>query len=318
MLNNLLATLFFKVDVTLLEPIRGNREVGWYSAGYKFIDAYNVVPSLFTLSLFPLLSRQAADPNGRRAFGFTYAFAVKLLVTIALPLAIVTTFLAPGLIWLLGGEQFLPEGATALAILAWSIPFGWINSITNYALISVDQKRGLTRAFAISVVFNVVANLLLLPAYGFRAAAALTIASEIFEGLAFYYYVRKSIGPMPWLRILWRPWFSALCMAGVTLALWPLHPALALPAGLLVYGGAVALLRVFRADERATLLSILPSQLRQRFDPSTSAHDKCHGLGMTFVVSGAWASVVSQKWQLHLYNRYRLARHKGHSPLTLE
>ena len=39
MLNNLLATLFFKVDVTLLEPLRGPREVGWYSTGYKFLDS---------------------------------------------------------------------------------------------------------------------------------------------------------------------------------------------------------------------------------------------------------------------------------------
>ena len=37
MLNNLLATLFFKVDVTLLEPVRGTTQVGWYSAGYKFV-----------------------------------------------------------------------------------------------------------------------------------------------------------------------------------------------------------------------------------------------------------------------------------------
>jgi O-antigen/teichoic acid export membrane protein len=264
MLNNLLATLFFKVDVTLIKPLRGATEVGWYSTGYKFVDAYNVVPSLFTFALFPLLSRQAHDASQHHALRFTYGFAVKLLVTVALPLAAITTFLAPMMIELLGGAEYLPHGATALIILAWSMPFGWINSVTNYVLIALGQQRGLTNAFAVAIVFNVALNLIFIPMYGFAAAAAITIASEIFEGVFFYRYLRRSLGNVAWLSLLWRPWLSAGAMMGAIWLLWPVNGVLALLAGVGVYLGGLALLRAFNPEEQATLLSILPNTLRLR------------------------------------------------------
>jgi len=265
MLNNLLATLFFKVDVTLLEPIRGTREVGWYSTAYKFLDAYNIIPSLFTFALFPVMSRQARDPEGKAALQRSYALAIKLMVAIALPLAAVTAFLAPIMIGLLGGQEYLP-GALALAIMVWSIPFGWINSVTNYLLIALDLQRGLTRAFAISLAFNVIANLIFLPHYGYPAAAAITIASEIFEGAAFYWYLRQGLGPIPWLNLFWRLALSAAAMTGVTYVLWGVQPLLALLAGLGIYGAGITFLGAFTAEEQAVLIGILPTSLRHKLN----------------------------------------------------
>jgi O-antigen/teichoic acid export membrane protein len=271
MLNHLLATLFFKVDVPLLETIRnqqeagrGDREVGWYRTAYQFVDAYNVIPSFFTFALFPVMSRRAADSTNHPALKRTYALAVKLLVAVALPLAVLTTFLAAPMVGLLGGEQYLPDGAIALSVMVWSIPFGWINSVTNYLLIALNQQRDLTRAFAISLAFNVVANVIFLPRYGYVAAAAITIVSEIFEGAWFYWYLRKSLGPVPWLTWLGRLWLSAGAMAGVTFALWRVHPALALAGGMGVYALGLAGLRAFTTEERSLLLSILPSRVRER------------------------------------------------------
>ncbi len=260
MLNSLLATLFFKVDVTLLEPIRGTKEVGWYSTGYKFVDALNVVPAFFTIALFPVMARQARDD--RPALRRSYILAIKLLVAVALPVAVVTAFCSQFLVGLLGGAEYLPYGGIALAILVWSIPFGWVNSVTNYLLISLDQQHGLTRAFGISLVFNVVLNVLLLPRFGFAAAAAITIVSELFEGALFYFYLRRSLGPVAWLGVFWRLWAGGALMALVTIILWPNQPLAALAAGLAVYGACLAILRPFDAAERAILAGILPARLR--------------------------------------------------------
>ena len=271
MLNNLLATLFYKVDVTLLQPLRGPTEVGWYSTGYKFVDAYNVIPSMFTFALFPVMARQAHRQDRREDLRFTYLFAVKVLVAIALPLAVLNTVLAPVLIGLLGGAEFLPNGATALILLAWSMPFGWINSVTNYVLISLGQQRALTRAFAVALLFNVAVNLVFIPSYGFAAAAAITILSEIVEGLAFYYFLRRSLGGMPWPGLLWRLWAGAGAMTAVIYGLWALHPFVALAAGLAVYVAALVGLRAFDDEEQRTLLGILPGRLRQRLAPAENA-----------------------------------------------
>ncbi|MEW5957083.1 MAG: oligosaccharide flippase family protein, partial [Chloroflexota bacterium] len=44
MLNHLLATIFFRIDVFILKPTWGDDNVGFYNAAYKYIDGINVIP----------------------------------------------------------------------------------------------------------------------------------------------------------------------------------------------------------------------------------------------------------------------------------
>jgi O-antigen/teichoic acid export membrane protein len=267
MLNHLLATLFFKVDVPLLKALRGKEGdlvVGWYSTAYKFVDAFNIIPAFFTQSLFPAMSRQAGQSDNTLAR--TYVLAVKLLVMIAMPLAVATTYLAG---WMIGlfGPEFLPEGQIALMMMIWSIPVGWINSVTNYALIAANQQRALTRAFVIGLVFNVIANLLLIPLFSYQAAALITIASEIVEGSAFYFYVRRHIASVSWVGVLARPALAAGVMAlvaypfaagGLVLLL------VGLGMGIAAYLVVLLISRVLDGDEAALLRPLLPGRLTSR------------------------------------------------------
>ncbi len=262
MLNHLLATIFFRVDVVLLEVIRGNTAVGWYSTAYKWLDALNVIPAFLTLGIFPSMSRQAQeDPPALRR---SYHLTVKLLAMTALPVAVATTFLADVLVGVLGGSAYLPDGAVALRLMIWSIPIGWINSVTNYVLIALDRQRPLTRAFVVGVGFNLAANLAFMPAYGYRAAAIITIFSELVLLAAFYWLLRKALAPVPWPALLWRPLVAAALMGAVMFTLWPTQPILALLVGGVAYGGALALLRPLSAEEMAQLAPLMPARLRAR------------------------------------------------------
>jgi O-antigen/teichoic acid export membrane protein len=225
------------------------------------VDALSLVPSLFTAAIFPLMSRQAKD--SRQVMAETYQLAVKMLVIIALPLAVLTTAVAHFLIQILGGAEYLPHGANALQLLIWSIPIGWINSLTNYVLIALGQQRMLTRAFLLGVGFNVVANMLFLPRFGYPAAAIIAILSELVLLLAFYHYLRPALAAVPWLRLLWRPAAAAGAMAFSCWAGWQVHWSLGLVAGTAVYIGALLLLGTFGSSERALLAQLVPAQWRQ-------------------------------------------------------
>lgn len=281
MLNHLLATLFFKVDVPLLRGLQGASVVGWYSTAYKFVDAFNIIPAFFTQSLFPALSRMAAqreEPNkphrsGRPVrfesvkqddpFARAFTLAVKLLVMVAVPVAVATTFAAHWMVDVLGGKEFLPQGQIALMLMIWSIPFGWVNSVTNYALIAVGQQRALTRAFIIGLGFNVVANLIFIPLFSFQAAAIITILSEIVEGAAFYFYVRRHITRLNWADVFARPALAGLVMAGVCAALNAINLlGVGVALGGLAYVAALALTRALNADERAVLAPLVPARAR--------------------------------------------------------
>ena len=260
MLNHLLATLFFKIDVPLLRTLRGDAEVGRYGTAYKFLDAFNVIPSFFTFALFPLLSRQAQ--HDRPAMVRTYHFAIKLLTLVALPVAAAAWWLAAPLVGLLGGQAYLPDGALALQLMALSMPFGWINSVTNYLLVAAGQQRALTRCFAVAVLFNLGANLLFIPRYGFVAAAVITIFSELVEGAAFQYFVYRHIAPTPWLRLFARAGAAAAAMLAVLWLAARISVALGLCLGAIVYIGALLVLRVFDEWERTQLRAVLPPALR--------------------------------------------------------
>jgi O-antigen/teichoic acid export membrane protein len=268
MLNNLLAGMFYKIDVTLLEPLQGKTVVGTYSTAYKWLDALGIIPSLFTMALLPLMSRQARED--RAGLQRSYQFAVKLLVCLALPVAVMTTFLAPFLIGLLGGARFLPDGAIGLQLMVWFFPIGWINSLTNYVLIALDMQKPMRWAFLAGVGFNVVANLIFIPLYSYRAAAVITIFSEVVLLAGFYALLRRALGPVRWLALLWKPWAAALLMFGAMALLWPALPILALAAGAAVYPLALLILHPFDSWELGRVAPLLPARLRARVIPAGS------------------------------------------------
>ncbi len=59
MINHLLATIFWRIDVWILRPIAGAAAVGLYSIGLKYLDGLNIIPSVSTMAVFPLMSRFA-------------------------------------------------------------------------------------------------------------------------------------------------------------------------------------------------------------------------------------------------------------------
>ncbi len=257
MLNNLLSSLFFRIDVLILQPLKGDTVLGYYQTAYKFIDALNFIPSNFTLAIFPALSRLAA--SAKDAMLRAYILSLKILLWIALPITVGTIFVSRELIGIFGGSAYLPDSAIALQVLIWFLPFSFINSVTHYVLIALGQQRFLTKAFILGVVFNVAANLAAIPSLSYVGAALVTILSEIVLLLPFYYSVRKNLASIPFWSITWRP---ALAAGVMGIALW----GLVVRAGLLIavplagtlYLVLLIALGALGEDERALLRRLVP------------------------------------------------------------
>ncbi len=270
MLNHMLAHIFFRIDVWIIMPLAGAAAVGYYGAAYKYIDGLNVIPSYFTLAIFPLMARYARADQGEgkpSALLRSYILALRFLFMLSLPLAILVTFTATPLIRLLGGSEYLPQSALALQILIWSIPIGFTNSITQYVLIAVNQQRYLTRAFVMGVVFNIVANLILVPRFGINGAAIVTIFSELALLVPFMISVYRYVGPLPWVRILWQPLAAGVVMVAVLGLGQPLGLSLLVRVilGVAAYGLVLTISGMFRDRDMAAVFQALPiDRLRAR------------------------------------------------------
>ena len=248
MLNHFLQTVFFKIDAMLLQPIRGDRELGYYALANKFLDGTQIIPPAFTFAVFPLLSRLAASrADGMRG---AYAFSLKLLVFIAVPIALTMTAAAEMLVRIVGGAAFLPDAANALRLLIWFLPFSFANGLTQYALIAAGRQRTITLAFAIAAIFNVGANLVGIPIYGYRSAAVVTVLSEVVLAVPLGVTAARSIGLFP-ARAL-APFLASGALAlALFLGVEPrLGSFVALLVGLVVYGLCLLALRPLDPPER--------------------------------------------------------------------
>jgi O-antigen/teichoic acid export membrane protein len=257
MINNLLATLFFKVAVFLLEwQVNDAQVVGWYGTAYKYIDAVGVIPAYFTLAIFPLMSRHAE--TSREALLRAYRLAIKLLVLVAIPLAVLGWAFAGELITVLGGSQYLPESASILRVMIWYMPIGFINSVTQYVLIALGQQRYLTRAFAAGLAFALLANLLGIRLFGYMASAYVAVVAEVVLLLPFYMGVRRYLAPISWGRLLWRHVAAALPLAGLLALGIGGSRLMALGPGLIAYALGLLFLGALDREERQAIGRALP------------------------------------------------------------
>ncbi|HLB13266.1 MAG TPA: oligosaccharide flippase family protein, partial [Dehalococcoidia bacterium] len=254
MINIFLSSIFFRIDVMFLKPMQGDLATGLYTTAYKFIDGLVIIPSLFTLAVFPILSRYAEAGGG--ALLRAYTLSLRALLILAMPLTVGISLLADRIVLLFFGQEYAPAG-TALLILMWFLPFSFINSLTQYVLIAANRQRFLTLAFIIGAAFNIGTNLVLIPIYGYLGAAVTTVLSEIVLMLPFMYGIWKHVGAVPLLQISWRPVVASFVMGAVVWWLRPLNLAAPVVLGALVYAAMLFLMRTFDHEDRALVKGLL-------------------------------------------------------------
>jgi O-antigen/teichoic acid export membrane protein len=151
----------------------------------------------------------------------------------ALPMAVGGMLLSSKLISLVAGPGF-GQAAPVLAILIWAPAILFVYIPLNSLVISQLTKKAVVIT-GINVVVNTIGNLLLIPHFGIRASAILTVVSESLQGAFYFYFVRKNITNFSFANIIYKPAFAALAMGAV---LWPIRYytlLVTLPVGAAVY-----------------------------------------------------------------------------------
>jgi O-antigen/teichoic acid export membrane protein len=191
-----LSQIYFRVDAVILSLLRSAAEVGFYGAAYKFIELSGIVNAAVGISMFPSLTRFIAieDPRAARLVQTVF----DLLIATAAPLAIVMIAFAEEIVVLAAGPEFEP-GGEALRLLAPYVLFSFANGVLWRALISSSRDRALLASSVFVLVLNVVLNLVLIPEYGFKAAAVIAVASEAAVSIPLALTARQE-GLMPNLR----------------------------------------------------------------------------------------------------------------------
>jgi len=268
------ATIYWNVDILMLSKIKGPTEVGFYSAAYKLMNVWKIIPLGYLMALQPVISR--LFESSLKKFGTACTKSIKYLFIVMLPIAVGSTLLSRDIILLFFRESFL-SSANALSILIWTLVPYTINITLAHALIASNNQKINLRSLLISMICNVTLNLLLIPKFSFLGAAMATLISIcIFLSLQ-YGFISKNLFTLNFFQIAGKPAISAALMAIVILLLRQINLFLLILISALVYVLFLLPLKTFsqtdiqlfrRLWERKEGLAILQSQSSGGRNPS--------------------------------------------------
>ena len=158
--------LLLRLDQGLLEHFRGAAEVGIYSLAVYVGEMLWLLPGALT----PVLVHTSAADASDRGRDRTAARAVRLGVGLTLIAGLPLYLLAKPLLALAGGGQYAASGDSLRALLPGIVAFA-PGVVLAGDFIGRGRPHWNTQASVLTVIINVVAALLLIPAHGAVGAA---------------------------------------------------------------------------------------------------------------------------------------------------
>jgi PST family polysaccharide transporter len=186
--------IYLRIDIVLLERLRGVGEAGIYAVAARLSEIWYVVPVTLMGAVFPLLWQRRADPDDYQR---SLQGGLDLLCGLALVLAVlVQAFGMPLVHWLFGSR--FDAAVPVLQIHIWAGLFVFMRALLSRWLLVEELLRFSLVTHLAGAVMNVVLNLVLIPSYGPVGAAVATVVSYACAGwLALFLSARTR--PMGWM-----------------------------------------------------------------------------------------------------------------------
>jgi O-antigen/teichoic acid export membrane protein len=251
-IGGLLTLGYGYVDQVIVFEVAGVRDAGLYGAVYRIYERVQFLPAAIMTTLFPLfVAARDSDPARVRRL---FRTSVDYMLMTSLPALAITLAGPRPITRLLFGADFV-DAAPALPLLMATFVVVSLGYLTGYLIVAYDLQRRFLAIAIGALVFNVAANLALVPSYGFMAAAWLTLATEILVMSLSMWIVCGRMGIVPGGDNLGRILVASVATWAVA---WGLNQAgLPTPVWLLAGGALYAVLVValgaVRLEELRTL-----------------------------------------------------------------
>jgi O-antigen/teichoic acid export membrane protein len=247
--------LILRADSIVIGAFEGAESVGFYTAAYALVTGVQIVPWILSVAVFPVFSRTFGRDEEQLQAAWAGALRAAALTTI--PSAVIITILAEPIVDLLYGSSYAPS-AEVLEILIWWVPLAAFTALSAGLLRAVGRERIHALILIAGATLNIVGNLIVVPVYGFLAAAWVTIAVEAAMGLVTVPIIRRLDIRPPTASLVLRIIAALVGLAIATLLLRPLPVEVAVLGAITVFLAlAIALRTVTIPEIRSMSRSIL-------------------------------------------------------------
>jgi O-antigen/teichoic acid export membrane protein len=163
------------VDVLILGALHGSGAVGPYTAALGLVMRLLMIPYGVGDALYPAVA--AGFRDHRAEVVTTVRRCILNLALLTVPAAVALTFLAPTILRLLYGEEYV--GATdALRLIGWLLPLMGVNYVMRECLSAIHRQDVVVRLTLVSCVLLVGLYAALIPLFGIVGAALAGVLRE--------------------------------------------------------------------------------------------------------------------------------------------
>ncbi|MFH1366768.1 MAG: flippase [Patescibacteria group bacterium] len=192
-----LAGIFIKiyayVDILLLSFLKrgdnGDQYVGWYSVAYKLTYAIQFIPLALNNSIYPALS--SFYTKSKELMAQTIENAFRYLIIISLPISL-GAFVYADKITVIFTKQYA-NTIPAFRVSILGLIFIFLNFILSSVLNASNKQTINTLNIGLTVVLNVLLNILLIPHYNHVGASISALASAIFLFINGMYWTNRLV-----------------------------------------------------------------------------------------------------------------------------
>ena len=178
----LLMSIHYRLDGFLLERmyLHGALETGIYASAYRLLDAGNMIGYLAASFLVPFTAKHLAE---KRVIEETIITTRHVMIFFSIGIACFTLVFAP---WV---ERILYHSdnsyhSKVIALCVAALPAYYLVHIYGSMLTAASQFNQFITVLILSVVINIVLNILLIPAYGAIGCCVAALISQYFCGMA--------------------------------------------------------------------------------------------------------------------------------------
>lgn len=266
-----LGVIYYRVDVVLLSVLGTAAAVGVYGAAYRLFDTLTFVPGIIMGGVMaPILARYSAHYSAHNWRKLRYAVekSTAIMLLCSVPAAVGLVVAAPKIVWFIYNRSAFASSAIVLQALGVGVVALYLNAVLTTVLISTGQERKLPLMAAAALIFNVVANLILIPrAQEIGSAWATTLTEVLLLGCGLL-LVDRDLVPMRTLQVGAKALAASLVMALAVHALAAYSIVLIIPIAVVVYVASAVVLRAVPREDLELLRGAVSRRLTLRLPTS--------------------------------------------------
>jgi len=187
-ISTVMIWIYYQSDTLILKYFRGEKEVAFYNAAYKFILLFATIQILYNQALFPMLSKLSDRSIHKTKIFFEKYF--NLFFYITTPMFFIIMFFSKWAIFTLYGKQYT-ESIFIFNLLLFSMVFVFNESLSAPLMITSGRSKLHMVIVGVGASLNLILNFFLIPQMGMNGAALSTIIAETIIFSLFAYYTHR-------------------------------------------------------------------------------------------------------------------------------